>query len=106
MIYLHSIVQFILLRYKQAFLEERGFDRSTISSGPIYQYTGGQNIAELFWSRDITINGYCRQYWPKIITSKLNGIKLNGIEIIGEPSTPKALLPQIHEQGWGMDGDF
>jgi len=61
--WLHSIVVFCLLRYKQTFLEARGFERSVISSNPFAknEAMGREN----FWTRFISITGYVRQSWPK-----------------------------------------
>ncbi len=67
--YLHSIVSFILLRYRQSLLEARGFERTSIASGVFArnEYTE----SELTFSRMINITGYVRQYWPKTIGNKL-----------------------------------
>jgi hypothetical protein len=67
--WLHSIVCFILLRYKQDLLEHRGFEQSVFSSSdfsrnPIVD-------TESFFSRYITITGKVRQYWPKAFTQKI-----------------------------------
>lgn len=67
-LYLHSILVFILLRWKQALLEARGFERTTIGSGILGQneyFSGGP---EVVYSRTVQITGYVRQYWPKLIT--------------------------------------
>lgn len=101
--YLHTIVQFVLLRYKEQLLEARGFDRSTISSGPMYVYQemGQENT----FGRDIIISGYVRQYWPKMISPKLQNITINGLSILGGGSTPVGLLEEVENQGWWMEDD-
>ncbi len=68
--YLHSIVVFILLRYKQTLLEARGFERSTISSQKLSAYKATEN--ELAFSRMMAITGYVRQYWPKSVDGRVD----------------------------------
>lgn len=101
--FLHSILLFQLLRKKEDLLEGRGFERSTVSSGPIGAWEGEEN-RELTWYRDITTAGYVRQYWPKRITPKLDGINF-GIKIMDSGSTPLAIQTQVIGQGWGLEDD-
>lgn len=72
-IYLHSIVVFALLMYKEALLEERGFERSVLQSSDLVH---SQDIVESenSFSRWITLSGYVRQVWPKNISSKIAGV--------------------------------
>jgi len=92
--YLHSIMVFVLLAYKEALLEGRGFERSVISSS---DFVRNQNLdVELAYSRFITITGYIRNYWPKIVAPRIQGTKINPLNIsavghttdtfIGDPS--------------------
>lgn len=61
--YLHAIVQFLLLHYKQELLEGRGIERTVISSGP---FTFDEQFApEVVFKRTINMVGYVRQIWPK-----------------------------------------
>jgi hypothetical protein len=103
-LYLQSIIESILMRYKETLLEARGFDRSTHSVGPLYNYS--ETDKDMVWARDITLSGYVRQYWPKMISPKIQGIKIHGIEILGGSVTPSGLLSLVNSQGWGMEGDF
>ena len=66
--YLHSIIVFALLRYKQALLEARGFERSTLSSADVRMDPA--NDPENVYSRYIQITGTVRQAWPKQISPK------------------------------------
>jgi hypothetical protein len=66
--YLHSIVVFCLLRYKQALLEARGFERSTISSGPFAADNAFQ--AENMWTRFINVTGTVQHSWPKLTVER------------------------------------
>jgi hypothetical protein len=64
--YLHAIVQFSLLHYKQDLLEHRGLERTSIGSSEFLR-------TELFgkeivFSRGISVTGYVRQIWPKKTT--------------------------------------
>lgn len=70
--WLHSIVVFALLRYKQALLEARGFERSVASSSDFVRNETFQ--AENVFSRYISLTGYVRQYWPKALTGKIDTI--------------------------------
>lgn len=101
--FLHSILLFQMLRKKEDLLEGRGFERSTINSGPIGAWEGEGNV-ELTWYRDITTTGYVRQYWPKKITPKLDGINF-GIKIMDSGSTPPSIQDQVINQGWELEDD-
>lgn len=102
--YLHSIVKFAILRYKESLLERRGFDRTSINSTGIYQVKEF-GTAEFVFSQDINMTGYVREYWPKLIDQKIQGIKLNGIEFIGGLVTPSPMLGDVEAQGWWSDVD-
>jgi hypothetical protein len=83
-VWLHSIVVFCLLRYKQALLEARGFERSTFqssdfSASPEYGAEGGEPI----WGRHITVSGYVRQYWPKAITERIIAVNMDPLTVSG-----------------------
>ena len=73
LIFLHAIVRFILLRYKQTLLEERGFERSTTKSSDFMR--NGQFEAENVFSRHITLSGFVQNSWPKAIIQKITGIE-------------------------------
>lgn len=79
--WLHAIVQFALLRYKQVLLEARGFERSTISSSQVSldQRFETENI----FSRYVTISGYVRQFWPKTVAQVIDGVEFDGISVSG-----------------------
>jgi hypothetical protein len=108
LVYLHSIMQFILLRYKQSLLEARNLERTQISSSDF-----GLNPAfekELVYSRYITVTGYTKNVWPKFVTPKATAIYtgvvtgLNkGIRVIdgGDMFSPSEELNQL----WVGDGD-
>ncbi len=103
-LYLQAILEFILMRYKELLLEARGFERSTISTGPLYEWK--ESDKDTVYARDITLTGYVRQYWPKMISPKIQGIKIQGLEIMGGTVTPPGFLSLVLAQGWGMPDDY
>ena len=68
---LHSIVCFILLRYRESLLEARGFERTSISSSD-FRRDDFLDVENVF-SRHVTISGYVQQMWPKLISEKITG---------------------------------
>lgn len=70
--YLHSVLVFVLLRYRESLLEARGFERSSFSSSDFRKDDGFQN--EIIYSRMVNLSGNVRQYWPKSKTRKIDGI--------------------------------
>jgi hypothetical protein len=80
--WLHAILQFTLLRYKQVLLEARGFERSTINST---QVALDQRFeAENIFTRFITISGYVRQFWPKTIAPVIDGVEMDALSVSGQ----------------------
>lgn len=88
--WLHSIVTFCLLRYKQEFLEARGFERSVIASAP-FAKNEAMGKGENYWTRFISITGYVRQFWPKNRTERVLSTFSEGqpfkISRVGETAT-------------------
>jgi len=72
-ILLHSVVVFCLLRYKEALLENRGFERSTFTSSDLRVNPNFPDTETVF-SRFISLSGHVRQYWPKIIAPAIDGV--------------------------------
>lgn len=72
LIYLHSIVVFILLRYRQDLLEARGFERSSVSSADLR--LDQQALPEFFYDRYVTLSGYVRQSWPKAMNRRVTSV--------------------------------
>lgn len=106
-LYLHSLIEFILLRYRESLLEARGLDSTQLTSGPVYSYSidGQGGIAEKIWGRDITLIGLVKKSWPKAVSAKYQSLGLGGIEVLGGTS-PESMKEEVKEQGWGMEGDF
>ena len=103
LLWLHSIVTFILLRYKNFYLDARGLTRTTFTSSdfvrnPAYE---GQNV----FSRYVTLQAIVEQNWVADVSSKLEGIKLKSLRVMDGGVTPTEYYEEIKQQGWVMDGD-
>lgn len=101
LLYLHSIVQFMLLKYKQDLLERRGFERTSLSSTDFRRNLEFDN--ELVYSRFITITGYARHYWPKETTQLIDGVDTQldvahiNFSAVGSVDEPE--LPPVDDRG-------
>jgi hypothetical protein len=82
-VYLHSIMVFALMRYRQALLEARGFERSSISSSDLRRNDAVE--AENVYSRYLTLQGFVRQYWPKAISPRIVAVSVEPLHISGVP---------------------
>jgi hypothetical protein len=71
--YLHSILSFCLLHYRQDLLEARGIERASISSGPVVldQRFGKENV----FSRFISLSGFVKNVWPKRRLEKIQWVE-------------------------------
>jgi len=98
--WLHSIVVFILLRYKQALLEARGFERTVVNSSDFDRNEFFE--AELVFSRYVTITGNVRQYWPKDTNIKLEALE-SVIRVEGAGKLPSGTDP--NDSLWIGDRD-
>lgn len=63
-IWLYSITMYILLRFKEQYLEARGLERTSVAAQGLQR--NQQTGKEVMWSRFIAMDGYCRHVWPKI----------------------------------------
>lgn len=95
--YLHSIVVFALLRYKQALLEGRGYERTSLSSSDLRR--DEETLPENVYSRYIQVSGFVRQAWPKITKPKVTTTIVQPI-----PDSLSNVVPQeTLEQAGDMD---
>lgn len=102
--WLHSIVVFLLLAYKQVYLEARNFERSIISSSEFSDnpFLGeGQTV----YSRFITLSGYVRQMWPGAIAQKITGVQSQPIIEGGGVMYPNATDEEIKDASFIGDED-
>lgn len=92
--WLHSIVVFCLLRYKEALFEARGFERSTIQSSDFAREQ--QLETELVFTRYINMSGYVRHYWPKTVAPVIDAVVADAIRVSG-------LGEDVQVEGTGVD---
>lgn len=105
--YLHSIVVFALWRYKQVLLEARGYERSVLSSTR-FERNHGFSDTELAYSRYVSVTGYVRQYWPKLVTERIGGVDAQptfGIEGSVGPGVTEAGRAGSADAVWLADVD-
>lgn len=104
-IILRAVVLYILLKYKQDYLEARGFENTVWRNSPIGGAQGQQNqgdATQIFWKRSITLTGTSTHYWPKHIRPPLQGI-LPSILIPASGVQPYADPP--NDQAWNTIED-
>lgn len=63
LLWLHAIITYSLLRYRQALLEKDGYAESLISSSPMYPNADYSDAGQVVWSRDIEITGQVENRW-------------------------------------------
>jgi hypothetical protein len=73
--YLHSVIVFALLRYKENLLEARGFEKSSISSSDFRR--DDETLPEFVYSRYVSVSGIVRQSWPKLVTGRIVAVDTN-----------------------------
>ena len=97
--WLHSIVVFCLLRYKQALLEARGFERSTFGSSDFAREE--QFESQLVFARYINLSGYVRQYWPKTFSTTTDAVNTT-IAVSGADvdMSISGAGENVSDQGW------
>lgn len=84
--YLHSIVIFCLLRYKQALLEARGFERTTLTSSDFRR--DETVLPEFLYTRYAQISGTVRQAWPKTTKPRIQTTFVNPVPNMGQGPAP------------------
>ncbi len=62
-LWLHAIVVYSLLRYRQSLLEEGGFAESIIKSGKMYPDPDYSDAGQVIWGRDVSISGQVENRW-------------------------------------------
>ncbi len=77
LLYLHAIVLYCLMKYKQDLLEARGFERSTLASTD-FRRNQEFDVEEVF-SRFITVTGFVRQSWPKDVKPMIDVVETQPI---------------------------
>jgi hypothetical protein len=100
--YLHSIIVFCLLRYRETLLEARGFERSNIASSDMLRNEALGGVEQAF-SRHIKVSGFVRQYWPKLFTQKVTGVTVQPLRITDAVKLPPDTDPD--DASWIGDQD-
>lgn len=103
-IWLSQIINYCLLgRYKEVFLDERGFELSTMDEG---QMTINEALKpEIVFSKYFTISGEICVDWIKFAADQIDGVS-GGIWIKDAPASPTAeIKEQSIKQGWAPIGD-
>jgi hypothetical protein len=102
-IWMRQLVQYILLRYKEAYFDDRGFELSTFSTSEIDLNQNFKN-ADKVYSCFITLSGNVETTWLKYVAPKLMGVHV-AVAILDGPKTPPAYLAEAEGQGWVMEAD-
>jgi hypothetical protein len=101
LIFLHTIVYYAIMRYRQVLLEGNGFAESVIRSGEVGEdqnYNGP--AGEKAYARFITITGQVEQSWIKapkrfiesvVLQERVKDITKTGIKIISNHNTPPSI---------------
>jgi hypothetical protein len=99
--WIHSVIVFALLRYKEALLEGRGFERSTFSSS---EFTREEKYeTEMVFSRYVNVSGFVRHYWPKAVTQVIDVVQTQPVVSGGVSMTAIGIDPD--SQLWAGDLD-
>jgi hypothetical protein len=100
LLWLHSIVLYSILRYRESLLEANGFGQSSVASSDMMVNNDIGSAAEEIFSRYITLSGQVENSWlksPRRILEKIvlrekkgNGY-VGGIKIISNLDTPEII---------------
>ena len=101
--WMRMLIMYILLRYKEAYFESRGFDLTTFTCGEIDLNPNFQN-SDRVYSCFVTLTGKIETRWIKYVAPKLQSTQVD-IRIADGPKTPEAYLKQVQAQGWSMPPD-
>jgi hypothetical protein len=63
LLWLHPIIVYSLLRYRQVLLEKDGLAESMISSGGMYPNPDYSDAGQIIWTRDINLTGQVETRW-------------------------------------------
>jgi hypothetical protein len=100
--WLWQVLVYCLLRYKETYLEHRGFEVSTFQSGPMT--LAEEFKPEFVYYRQVTLVGQCEANWIKYIAPKFQSV-VGGIVIKDGPQTSPAFQEEVEDQAWRMEHD-
>jgi hypothetical protein len=110
LLWLHSILMYGLLRYREGVIESRNFQISNIQSTDMIRNNAFDSFGENVYSRFITITGQVENTWikaPKSIIESINVI--NGVEagliLINEENGEVPEIIDLKEETWGAKTD-
>jgi len=101
-IWLRQLMTYVFLRYKESYLEKRGFELSTFSVGSIDENPHFQ--AEKIYSCPLTVSGQVEVQWIKFVAPKLQAA-YGQIRIADGPATPVQYGDEIDKASWKMEND-
>ena len=73
-IWLHTIVSYLILKFRKNLLEKKNIFLSTISAGPIVQERPDDFGGEIIYSRTISMEAMCEVTWVSDVLEKLEGV--------------------------------
>jgi hypothetical protein len=101
-LWLRQLVAYSLFRYREAYLEARGFEISSIQMGPIVLDPNYQG--DRMYTAKITLSGTVPATWIKYIAPKFGKV-YGQIKIMDGPKTPESIKESVKKQGWEMAAD-
>jgi hypothetical protein len=107
LLWLHAIVLYTILRYRESLLEGRQFMQSSVSSSdlmqnPNFEGPGGENV----FSRYITLTGQVENSWLKTPSRIIESVEIQGETIEGIRSGIKILSNLDSPDSLDTEDDF
>lgn len=100
---LHSMILFILYRYKNDFLHKRGFENVVIAKSGLTGPYAASDV-QLFFKRGISVTGHVTHTWPGEIRQALQGAGMDlSVLVEGSGKTYEDNdegEPGLEDQGW------
>jgi hypothetical protein len=96
-IVLHSILVFILLRYRKTLFEHRGLERTKFSSSDFLKSEDAPG--EITYQRYINFEATVRHYWP-LERSDIAQDVVTGLHVIPSSDSVRARSPNLHVREW------
>jgi hypothetical protein len=100
--WLRQLVIYCLSRYREAYLEARGFEISSMQAGPVYLDPSFEGTK--VFAAKITLSGTVPATWIKYISPVFAKVE-GGIKILEMPKTPEYYMDQVAKQGWSSVND-
>lgn len=112
LMYLYSLVMYILVRYKKELLEKRNFELSTYGYSEIFDPTPDDDV-NILYARSIQVKGRVQHSVIENTNAPLEGIDLDllidaeaEVPVAEETPTPQPVYEdQVKDQGWRMEKD-